>query len=87
MGLWIGVILLLINLYSLALMGIDKNRAKKGKYRISERALWIAAICGGAVGGTIGMNIFRHKTKHTSFQIGMPFLAGVQLVLLFVYIK
>jgi uncharacterized membrane protein YsdA (DUF1294 family) len=77
------IILLIINLYGIFLMGFDKSKAKKGQYRISERTLWIVAICGGAVGTTIGMNVFRHKTKHKSFQIGMPFLVGLQLVVLF----
>lgn len=76
-------ILLIINLYGIFLMGFDKSKAKKGQYRISERTLWIVAICGGAVGTTIGMNVFRHKTKHKAFQIGMPFLVGLQLVVLF----
>jgi uncharacterized membrane protein YsdA (DUF1294 family) len=77
------IILLVINLYGIFLMGFDKSKAKKGQYRISERTLWIVAICGGAVGTTIGMNVFRHKTKHKAFQIGMPFLVGLQLVVLF----
>ncbi|CAG9608851.1 DUF1294 domain-containing protein [Pseudoneobacillus rhizosphaerae] len=77
------IILLIINLYGIFLMGFDKSKAKKGQYRISERTLWIVAICGGAVGTTIGMNVFRHKTKHKAFQIGMPFLVGLQLVVLF----
>lgn len=68
-------------------MGVDKNKAKKGQYRISERALWITAICFGAVGTTIGMNIFRHKTKHTSFRIGFPLLAVIEIVLFALYLK
>jgi uncharacterized membrane protein YsdA (DUF1294 family) len=83
----VGIVLLIINIYGFLLMGIDKNRAKKGRYRISEKKLWIAAIFGGAVGTTIGMNVFRHKTKHKAFQIGMPFLVGVQLVVLFLFFK
>lgn len=85
MELWPWIILLVINLYGFFLMGFDKSKAKKGHYRISERTLWIAAICGGAVGTTIGMNVFRHKTKHKAFQIGMPFLVGLQLVVLFLF--
>jgi uncharacterized membrane protein YsdA (DUF1294 family) len=87
MELWPLIILLVINLYGFFLMGSDKLKAKKGKYRISERTLWITAICGGAVGTTIGMNVFRHKTKHKAFQIGMPFLVGLQLVVLFLFLK
>jgi uncharacterized membrane protein YsdA (DUF1294 family) len=84
---WLWGILLVINLFGFILMGIDKSRAKKRQFRISERTLWIVAICGGAVGSTIGMNVFRHKTKYRTFQIGMPFLVGLQLVILFIYLK
>jgi uncharacterized membrane protein YsdA (DUF1294 family) len=85
MEFWPWIILLVINLYGFFLMGFDKSKAKKGQYRISERTLWIAAICCGAIGTTIGMNVFRHKTKHKAFQIGMPFLVGLQLVVLFLF--
>ncbi|HLO10936.1 MAG TPA: DUF1294 domain-containing protein [Pseudoneobacillus sp.] len=87
MDLWAGIILLLINIYGFFLMGFDKSKAKKGQFRISERALWITAICGGAVGTTMGMNIFRHKTKHTSFRIGFPLLVVLQVVLLYIVLK
>lgn len=80
-------ILAFMNIYGFILMGFDKRKAKKGQFRISERALWITAICGGAIGTTIGMNVFRHKTKHTSFRIGMPLLVVVELVLIFIYIN
>lgn len=63
-------------------MGEDKKRAKKHQYRISERTLWLVALFGGAIGTTAGMQIYRHKTKHLAFQIGFPFLAGVELILL-----
>lgn len=86
MGTWVGVLLFMINLYGFILMGVDKNKAKKGQYRISEKTLWITAICGGAVGTTIGMNLFRHKTKHTSFRIGFPSLAVLQIAIFVLYI-
>jgi uncharacterized membrane protein YsdA (DUF1294 family) len=87
MGLWSWLIWLFMNAYSLFLMWFDKKQAKKGGFRISERALWIAAICGGAIGAVIGMNLFRHKTKHRSFQLGMPILVVLQLGLLYYYLK
>jgi uncharacterized membrane protein YsdA (DUF1294 family) len=71
-----------MNLIGLFIMGADKKRAQKHQYRISERSLWMVAIFGGAVGTTAGMQLYRHKTKHTSFKIGFPFLAGIELVLL-----
>lgn len=76
--------LIVINLIGLIIMKVDKQKAIKQQYRISERTLWIIAIIGGAVGTTLGMNLFRHKTKHLSFKIGFPILAIIE-ILLFVY--
>ena len=81
MAIWLGLYLMM-NLIGLFIMGADKKRAQKHQYRISERSLWMVAIFGGAVGTTAGMQLYRHKTKHTSFKIGFPFLAGIELVLL-----
>ncbi|MDQ0157250.1 DUF1294 domain-containing protein [Robertmurraya andreesenii] len=58
-----------INILSLLLMYIDKNRAKRNQYRISEKTLWMAALFGGALGGVIGMNCFRHKTCFQSMSM------------------
>lgn len=71
-----------VNILSLILMYIDKDRARKNQYRIRERTLWSVAIFGGAMGATIGMNAFRHKTKHNSFKIGLPILSIIQIVLI-----
>ncbi len=70
------------NLLGFALMGIDKKKARNREYRIPERTLWGVAILGGAIGAYIGMNTFRHKTKHTSFRIGMPLLMLVHVGLI-----
>ena len=61
----------------LVMMKIDKERARRNQYRISERTLWVTALLGGAIGGGLGMQLFRHKTKHLSFRIGFPLLALV----------
>ncbi|AYC29811.1 DUF1294 domain-containing protein [Paenisporosarcina cavernae] len=63
------------------MMGMDKRKARKNQYRTSEKTLWIVAIIGGAIGSFLGMNYFRHKTKHASFKWGLPFLAIVQIVI------
>jgi uncharacterized membrane protein YsdA (DUF1294 family) len=81
MAIWLGLYFIM-NLIGLFIMGADKKRAQKHQYRISENTLWMVAILGGAVGTTAGMQLYRHKTKHTSFKIGFPFLAGIELVLL-----
>lgn len=54
------------------MMYIDKRKAKKGTYRISEKALFISALLLGGIGSYIGMYKFRHKTKHTLFTVGIP---------------
>ncbi|WP_188453449.1 DUF1294 domain-containing protein [Virgibacillus oceani] len=75
-----------INIGGFILMGLDKQRAKKRAWRISEKTLWITAILGGGIGSFLGMQVFRHKTKHALFRIGMPILIIVQLVL-WIYIS
>ncbi|MFJ5717271.1 DUF1294 domain-containing protein [Neobacillus sp. NPDC093127] len=77
---------LVMNIVGLFIMGEDKKRAKKHEYRISEQTLWLVALFGGAVGATAGMQLYRHKTKHLSFKIGFPFLAGIELVLFFTWV-
>ncbi|KUP05772.1 membrane protein [Bacillus coahuilensis m2-6] len=73
-------IILIVNLVSYSLMGVDKKRAQQGQYRISEKTLWTWTICGGALGSFLGMNAFRHKTKHTHFKIGVPVILLLQVV-------
>jgi len=68
-------------------MYIDKKRAIKGEYRIKEKILWNYAFLGGAIGTTIGMRKFRHKTKHKAFAIGFPLLAVLDVGLFFYIIN
>ncbi|MBP1968854.1 uncharacterized membrane protein YsdA (DUF1294 family) [Virgibacillus natechei] len=56
------------------LMGMDKQKAKKQQFRIPERTFWILSILGGSFGSYMGMKMFRHKTKHRSFVVGVPML-------------
>lgn len=62
-------------------MGIDKAKAKEGKWRIKEAALFAFAILFGGVGTTLGMCVFRHKTKHWYFAVFFPILALVDIAL------
>ena len=71
--------LLLVNAVAFFIMGIDKRKAKKHEYRIPEKTLFLWAIAGGSVGSIVGMYFFRHKTRHPSFQIGMPLILLVQI--------
>ena len=72
--------LLIINLIAFVLYGIDKKRALRNEYRISEKVLlWIARL-GGAIGSWLGIKLFRHKTKHTKFRIIVPLWMIIWLV-------
>ena len=66
--------LIAFNTASFIMMGIDKNAAIKGNYRIPERTLMALAAFGGSLGAITGMLVFRHKTKHKKFVIGVPLL-------------
>ncbi|WP_240501863.1 DUF1294 domain-containing protein [Bacillus sp. MUM 13] len=76
--LWIYFVI--INIISFTIMGIDKRKARKHEYRISEATLWLLAWVGGGTGGFAGMRNFRHKTKHASFAYGFPILMVLQLL-------
>ena len=65
-----------------ALMGVDKWRARRDAGRIPESPLWLFALLGGALGGALGMQVFRHKTRHWYFRFGFPLLTALQLALL-----
>ena len=72
-----------INLAGFIIMGVDKKRAIRGAWRISEASLFFTALLGGSLGCILGMQHFRHKTKHWYFKYGMPAILVAQ-VLLFV---
>lgn len=78
----LGLYLLAVNAAAFLVMGLDKRRARRGKWRISEKALFLPAVLGGALGGVLGMRTFRHKTKHWYFRFGFPLLLVLQVVLL-----
>ena len=75
------IYLAVVNLAAFALMGVDKRRAKRGAWRIPERTLFLPAILGGSPGAILGMQVFRHKTRHRQFMIGMPLILLVQMVI------
>ena len=70
--------LLLINLLAFALMGVDKSRARRHKWRIPEKTLFLSALLGGSVGAIAGMQLFRHKTRHWYFRVGLPVIFLLQ---------
>lgn len=80
----LGLYLLFINLDAFLLMRADKRRAQKGQRRIPEATLFMTAILGGGPGALLGMNKFRHKTKHVSFTVGIPLIIFFEFILLVV---
>ena len=70
--------IIVLNLLSFFLMLHDKQCAKKGKRRVPEKTLFLSAACFGAFGGTAGMWLFRHKTKHWYFKVFFPLMLLVQ---------
>ena len=79
------IYVVIINLITFLVMYIDKRKAKKGSFRISEKALFILALIGGSIGGIIGMYKFRHKTKKKIFTIGFPAILIFQIIAIIVY--
>jgi uncharacterized membrane protein YsdA (DUF1294 family) len=75
------VYLAAVNVLDFILMGADKAKAKRGARRIPEATLLLFAILGGSVGGILGMLLFRHKTRHAAFALGLPVILLVQLAL------
>jgi len=80
--------IIIINIFAFSLMGIDKYKAKKHGFRISEKALFASAIIGGSIGALAGMKNFHHKTKHQAFKIGIPSILLIQIALaIYIYYK
>ena len=73
--------LILINAVSFLLMHVDKQKARRNRWRISEATLFTIAAAGGSLGILLGMYAFRHKTKHVSFTAGIPAILAVQIVI------
>lgn len=72
MNSYIVLLLMVINVVAFFMYGVDKKRAVKHQWRISEATLLGIAFCGGSVGALLGMKIFHHKTKHWKFKILVP---------------
>jgi len=81
--LMLGAYLLIVNLAAFLLMGVDKARAKKDRWRVPEKTLFLPVVLGGSIGGILGMRVFRHKTQHWYFRIGFPLILVLQIALVF----
>ena len=75
--------LIVINVVTFLVYGIDKWKAKQGSWRISEATLLILAVNGGSIGALLGMKVWRHKTMHKKFKYGLPLILLVQIALIY----
>ena len=76
------IYLIIINIITFIIFGLDKYYAIKGRFRISEATLFCLCIIGGSFLGYIGMKVFRHKTKKTYFRIGVPLIMIIEAILI-----
>ena len=72
--------LIVINALALLIMLIDKHNAVHSLRRIPERSLLLVALIGGSFGSMCGMYLFRHKTRHLKFSLGLPVIFVMQLI-------
>lgn len=74
------IYLLILNAAGFLLMLIDKKKAQLGRWRIRESTLMTVAVLGGSIGSLMGMKLFRHKTKHLKFTLGIPVILALQIM-------
>ena len=74
------IYLIVMNLIGLAVMAMDKSKARHHAWRIPEKMLFLCSLLGGSIGTWAGMYLFHHKTKHWYFVIGMPVILILQIV-------
>jgi uncharacterized membrane protein YsdA (DUF1294 family) len=76
----VGCCLTVVNAVAFIVYGIDKYRARNGKWRIPEATLLMLAVVGGSVGAWLGMKVWHHKTRHRKFRYGVPAILLLQIV-------
>ena len=79
--------IVLINILTFFVYGIDKLKAKKSKWRVPENTLIGMAVIGGSIGAWLGMKVWHHKTLHKKFKYGVPLIFVTQIALCFYLIK
>jgi len=79
--------LIIINIAGFAVMGIDKRKAIKHRWRVRESTLFLIALIGGSIGSILGMRTFHHKTRHWYFVYGMPLILILQILLAVLILK
>lgn len=75
------IYLVIINLIAFLTFGADKRRARRDKRRVRESTLFLLAVLGGSIGALLGMYVFRHKTRHWYFCVGIPAILILQIAL------
>ena len=78
--------LIITNIVTFLVYGLDKWKAKKSKWRIREAALLGQAVLGGSIGAWLGMKVWHHKTMHKKFRYGIPAIIIIQLILITGYL-
>lgn len=82
---FVVVYVTIMNILGILVMGIDKQKARMHRWRIPEKVLFLVSLLGGSAGTWAGMYLFRHKTKHWYFVVGMPLIVICQvLVIIFI---
>ena len=82
-----SIIIVIINIVTFIIYGIDKYKAKKGKWRIPENSLIGLEIIGGSIGAYLGMRVWHHKTMHLKFKYGIPLIIAIQMVIAYMLVK
>ena len=79
--------LLAVNILAFVLFGVDKQKARRNKWRIPEKTLFLSALLGGGAGAIIGMYFFHHKTRHWYFVMGMPMILIAEVAIYLYFIR
>lgn len=80
--------LIAMNVLAFALYGVDKLKAKRHSWRITERTLLLLAFAGGSLGAWAGMKLWHHKTRHRQFSIGVPLMLALHIAsLLYLHLR
>ena len=79
--------LVIINIVTFVVYGVDKWKAKRGNWRISEATLLMLAVIGGTIGALLGMKVWHHKTMHLKFKYGLPLILLAQIALIYLIIR
>ena len=80
------IYLIIINLIGFLIMYIDKQKAKKGRWRVPEKTIFLITLLGGGIGTISGMYVFRHKTQKINFAIGLPLITILEIIAVIYFI-